>query len=175
MEILTEDYELLREDYEILKESVPGSYEAFCDTSALVLPPEDINYLMNFILNNPNCSTADVIVEELQLEEVFFWKNKESLELSLRILDEVENHNNENRYIDYDVFESKEYSYIEDYVMRLCEILFNYGIIDSKIGREKASHMNYVEYEVFFEWMDLMHLTEKGYEYLEELKQKFYE
>ena len=173
MEILDDEYFDLLEQYEEVKAEVKGSYKDFIDTTTLMVTPNDVVELIEYIKANPNASTSDILLLELKKMDAFLWENETSLLLELKGLVEVDSHNKKNRYFDYTVFEVEFDNGLEEYVMYLFEQMFEYGMIESIHGRDEANEIFSYDLEEFVSWMNSMYLTEKGYEYLEELKQKF--
>lgn len=135
---------------------------------------DDVVELIGYIKDNPNASTSDILLLELKKSDSFLWENETSLLLELKGLVEVDAHNKENRYFDDTVFEVEFNNGLEEYVTYLLEQMFQYGMIESAHSRDEANEMFSYDLEEFVSWMNSMYITDEGYEYLEELKQKFY-
>lgn len=173
MEILDDEYFGLLEQYEEVKAGVNGSYKDFIDTTTLMVTPNDIVELIEYIKNNPNASTSDILMLELKKIDAFLWENETSLLIELKGLVEVDTHNTKNKFFDYTVFEAEFDKGLDEYVIYLFEQMFQYGMIESIYGRDEANERFSYDLEEFVSWINSMYLTPKGYEYLEELKQKF--
>ena len=164
-------YEELIVKYKKLLKNIKGGNEEFYQ--CVSMHPDDLVKMINYIEEYEDLTDVDVLIEELRLKDERYYMNEDYLKVTLEGLKEINNHIDEYRKFDMNVFNCFLENENKKWLIKLFEFLFYQGYFESSLSEDELFNIKVYEYNMFYVWINSMYLTPKGYEYLEELKQKF--